>query len=278
MLALSIRMATGLGAALAVDWAAKEGWNPGVHDAEYFYNTDPGGFFTGEINGEPVACISAVSYGSDYGFIGFYIVRPEFRGKGFGLKIWNHAIDCLNGRVIGLDGVPAQQENYKKYGFQLAYRNIRYRGAGGGGRSRGIVNLADVPFQDVLAYDSAHFFVPRPVFLRQWINQPEGAALGYIKNGRLAGFGVLRACREGYKIGPLFADDPDVAERLYDALAAQSAGAPFFLDIPEVNSAAVDLAQRHNMQVVFETARMYTGKPVELPVGRIYGVTSFELG
>jgi len=269
---------TGAEAALAADWAAQEGWNPGIHDAEYFYGTDPGGFFIGELEGDPVACISAVSYGSRYGFIGFYIVRPAYRGKGFGLKIWNYAMNHLKGRLIGLDGVAAQQENYKKYGFRLAYRNIRFSGTGGGSKSRGINNLADVPFQHLLAYDSAQFFVPRPALLRQWIIQPEGAALGYMKNGRLAGFGVLRACREGYKIGPLFADDPDIAESLFVALMAQCPGEPVFLDVPEVNSAAVDLAQSHNMQVVFETARMYTGEPVELPVLRIYGVTSFELG
>jgi len=277
-LALQIRRMTGSEAALAVDWAAREGWNPGIHDADYFYNTDPGGFFIGELEGEPVACISAVAYGSVYGFIGFYIVKPDFRGRRFGLKIWIHGMNRLKGRVIGLDGVVAQQENYKKLGFKLAYRNIRFRGTGGGSRDRGILNLADVPFTEVLAYDSAHFFAQRPAFLRQWIIQPEGAALGYLKEGRLAGFGVLRACLEGYKIGPLFADDPDVAERLFGTLMAQCPGEPVFLDVPEVNTAAVELAQRHNMQVVFETARMYTGKPAELPVWRIYSVTSFELG
>ncbi|HCK19817.1 MAG TPA: N-acetyltransferase, partial [Thalassospira sp.] len=30
---------------VAVDWAAKEGWNPGIHDAEVFFNTDTEGFW-----------------------------------------------------------------------------------------------------------------------------------------------------------------------------------------------------------------------------------------
>ena len=29
--------------ALAVDWAAQEGWNPGLHDAQTFRVADPGG-------------------------------------------------------------------------------------------------------------------------------------------------------------------------------------------------------------------------------------------
>ena len=67
---------------LAIEWAAQEGWNPGLHDADCFYAADPSGYFVGLMDDEPIACISAVSYGETFGFIGFYIVRPEFRGRG----------------------------------------------------------------------------------------------------------------------------------------------------------------------------------------------------
>jgi hypothetical protein len=60
---------------LAVDWAAREGWNPGLNDGSCFYDADPQGFFMGELKGEPIGCISAVSYGDSFGFIGFYIIR-----------------------------------------------------------------------------------------------------------------------------------------------------------------------------------------------------------
>jgi len=69
---------------LAITWAATEGWNPGSYDAESFYQTDENGFFVGELNGQPVGCISAVAYDQDFGFLGFYIVKPQFRGQGLG--------------------------------------------------------------------------------------------------------------------------------------------------------------------------------------------------
>ena len=78
--------------------------------------------------------ISAVRYGSGFGFIGFYIVRPNFRGQGYGLQIWNAAMARLAGRTIGLDGVVAQQDNYRKSGFVLAWNNARFEGLGGGPR------------------------------------------------------------------------------------------------------------------------------------------------
>ena len=101
---------------LAVAWAAAEGWNPGLHDAECYYTADPEGFWVGLLDGEPIATISAMKYGRSFGFIGFYIVKPEYRGKGYGFQIWKAAMDSLAGRNIGLDGVIAQQENYKKSG------------------------------------------------------------------------------------------------------------------------------------------------------------------
>ena len=93
---------------IAVDWAAAEGWNPGLGDAEAYYRADPSGFLIGRLHGEPVATISAVRYG-DFGFMGFYIVRPAERGRGLGIAIWNAALRHLEGCTVGLDGVVAQQ-------------------------------------------------------------------------------------------------------------------------------------------------------------------------
>ena len=115
---------------LAIDWAAAEGWNPGLHDANCFYAADPEGFLVGLLGDEPVATISVVKYGSSFGFVGFYIVAPVHRGCGYGIKIWNTGLARLQGRTVGLDGVVDQQENYKKSGFVLAHRNIRYEGTG----------------------------------------------------------------------------------------------------------------------------------------------------
>ena len=268
---------------LAVDWAAAEGWNPGLNDAACFWAADRQGFLLGLRDGQPVGCISAVSYGSTHGFLGFYIVRPEWRGRGYGLQLWQAAMNQLAGRIIGLDGVTAQQENYKKSGFRLAYRNIRYGGvlspAAKMSDSDGTIWPAnEVNQAELAAYDSQLFFAPRPAFLQSWLTQPGGTALAAVRQDALAGYGIIRPCRAGFKIGPLFADDPAVAERLLSALAATAGGEQIFLDVPEVNDGARSLAERYGMSPVFETARMYTGREPNLDVQKIFGVTTFELG
>ena len=102
--------------------------------------------------------------------------------------------------------------------------------------------------------------------------------MAVVKDDGPAGYGVIRKCRSGYKIGPLFADNTQIAETLFTALTSNVPGEPVFLDTPEVNPAAVELAERHHMSVVFETARMYSKGEPALPMNCIFGVTSFELG
>lgn len=266
-------------AGLAVEWAAREGWNPGLNDAACFYDTDPNGFFIGELNGEPIGCISAVSYGESFGFIGFYIVKKELRGKWYGVELGKTAMDYLGTRNIGIDGVVKKIKSYEKFGFALSHRNIRYEGRGGGPGGAGVVELTDLPFDTILSYDSGIFPAPRAAFLRQWIIQPDGASLGFLEGGLLKGYGVIRPCWTGFKIGPLFADSLHIAERLFDALKAKaSEQAPVFLDVPAINSSALSLAMEHGMSPVFETGRMYNRGMPAFPMGKVFGITSFELG
>lgn len=266
---------------LAIEWAALEGWNPGVDDADCFYAADTQGFFVGEIDGEPIATISAVKYGETFGFIGCYIVKPAYRGQGYGQQIWNAGIKYLAGRNIGLDGVVVQQENYQKSGFKIAYRHMRYAGVSGGSppQNSEIIKLSQLPFETVENYDRPFFPAPRSQFLKSWLDRPHHISLGILAQGQLSGYGTIRVCRSGYKIGPLFADSPESAASLFIALKSQvNPGQPIYLDIPEVNQAAVALVENHQMKLVFETARMYRGSFPNLPLDRLFGLTSFELG
>ncbi|MEQ1807954.1 MAG: GNAT family N-acetyltransferase [Burkholderiaceae bacterium] len=266
---------------LALDWAAAEGWNPGVHDAECFYAADPQGFLIGLLGEQPVAVISVVKYGSAFGFLGLYIVKPEFRGQGHGLRLWNAGMARLAGGCVGLDGVVAQQANYQRSGFELAYRNVRYQGqaSGVGAPDAAVVPLASVSLKALCTYDEAVFAAPRVAFLQAWVEQGDACALGVLRDGGLVGYGVLRRCRVGSKIGPLFADDADTAERLFNALSAHATPhSPLFIDVPEKNTAALALVRRHSMVAGFETARMYAGASPPQPIERVFGLTSFELG
>lgn len=275
-----------------VGQARHEGWNPGLADADCFYATDPAGFFIGELAGRPIGCVSAVRYpgdgeAGDFGFVGCYIVEAEYRGHYYGPLLGKHAIAALAGCNIGLDGVLAQQEHYRHAGFRLVHRNLRYAGEAGGWPApeadAALVDALSLPFEQLAAYDREHFPAPRPVFLRHWLEAPGHRSLAYLDGGVIRGYATLRPCFEGYKIGPLFAATPAIAETLLRRLLAAAPAAAdgrkaFYLDISEENAEARALVDRLGMVFVFETARMYSGPKPALRWDEVYGITSFELG
>lgn len=265
---------------IAIALAQKEGWNPGFFDAKAFCAADPKGFIGGFIDDEPMGCISAVRYPEQFAFLGFYIVRAEFRGLGYGMQLWNAAMAQMENYNIGLDGVTDQQANYMKSGFKLAYRNIRYSGIKSMDSSdEKCMQLDADMMSDITAFDRLCFPSKRDAFLNAWLNMPGNTVKAYYESGKLKGYGVIRPCYTGYKIGPLFADSVQTTMALINSLISGiPPNAAYFIDIPEVNQSANYMIEQYNLEPVFETARMYTREAPEISLDNIFGVTSFELG
>ncbi len=262
-------------------WAADEGWNPGNTDAHAFFAADPGAFRIGRLDGEPVVCISVVKYGQTFGFLGFYIARPQVRGKGFGIQVWRAGMARPAGRNVGLDGVVAQQANYRKSGFRTAWNNVRHEGTPAAAPVPAGVSLLDarsVPFDKLAAYDRRFFPEARDSFLASWISLPERAAIVAERDGKLTGFAVMRACQAASRVGPLFADSPEIAAALVSALAAKTGATAVAIDMPDINKKTSNLADQLGLKPAFETARMYTGPDPKVDLGGLFGVTSLELG
>lgn len=260
-------------------WASDEGWDPGRSDLLAFGAADPSGFLVGRLDGEPIACCSGVRYGSDYGFLGFYIARPELRGQGYGIQLWNAVIEQLAGRVVGLDGVVDQQGNYRKSGFERVLNHIRYSGIPMRHAATGVelIDARSVPFGELADYDRRFFPAERDAFLSLWVNLPGHRSLAALKDGKLAGFGVLRPTDSGSRVGPLYAASDEIAAGLLSGLVTP--GQEVALDVPDVNAPAVKLARRFGLSPTFECARMYAGGPApEVDQAGIFATTTLELG
>ncbi|CAN7206264.1 GNAT family N-acetyltransferase [Rhizobium sp. LjRoot30] len=277
----SIRPMTPDDLGIALDFARGEGWNPSPGDASAFFAADPTGYFMGWIGERPVGCISVVKYGQDFAFLGLYIVHPDFRGRGLGKAIWEHGMASAAGRSIGLDGVVAQQDNYRRSGFRTAYTTTRYGGIprrGPEGASQAEPATAE-ELDAIVAYDATIFPASRPAFLKVWCDGLEGrSAVMLRREGKILGYGVVRRCHEGYKIGPLYADDAVSAGTLLTALIDQTGAENVVIDIPDDNSDGVGLAEALGLTPVFETARMYHGPAPDVPLAKIFGVSTLELG
>jgi hypothetical protein len=251
-----------------LDWAAAEGWNPGLGDALPFQAAEPSGFIGAFVDGVMVAAISAVAYDEHFGFIGLYICHKDWRGQGHGKAVWDAGMAHLGSRTIGLDGVPEQQANYGRMGFVRAYETVRMSGTLAGQPSVAVPAGLD----QVASYDRACFPAERRDFLEAWLLSPN-QCLAASTSDDLRGYAVLRPCVEGYKVGPLFADDVAIALDLLAAMAG-----PVQIDVPAQQLAFIDALQSRGFVPGFTTARMYRSKAPELKQHRVFGITSLELG
>jgi GNAT superfamily N-acetyltransferase len=266
---------------IAIQWAKVEGWNPGLEDAKCFYQQNRHGLFKGCFGNEVIGCCSATIYDENFAFFGLYIVKPEFRNQGYGIQMTRHRLDYVGNRNIGLDGVVDMCDKYANLGFRRAHLNARYQGQSKlqqKGDSH-LVEISDELKPLVETYDRLYFPAPRQAFLNCWLTPSKNRIpLAYVDGEAIQGYGVIRRCFSGYKIGPLFAESFEIAEKIFQGLISRIDGETFYIDIPEPNQSALKLIERYHLEPGFKTWRMYTKKAPDINLNNVYGMTTLELG
>jgi GNAT superfamily N-acetyltransferase len=262
-----------------IRWADDEGWEPGLTDAQPFFAADPTGFWVGEVDGQLVSAMSAVTYPTGISFLGFYIVVPEHRGTGLGWRLFNEVAIPMTNAQLG-DAVPQQVDTYKKVGFRVLWWNARFVAEAGDlpAPLMPASNAGTVKFKDLVAFDTRFALGPREEFLREWTaGEGREAVVTTSSSGDITGFAAVRPTSSGFRVGPLFADSATEAETLLLTLADGRTG-PIAVDAPLPNGPAIDLYERLGMTRSFETARVLRGPEVKLTPESVFGITSLELG
>lgn len=266
------------------DWAAAEGWNPGLHDIRIAWACDPDAFVALREEARLAGGGTIFRHSPAFGFMGLFIMREDLRRRGLGTVLWQWRRDQLRGRLapgatIGMDGVLEMVPFYARGGFEFAHRSTRFQGAAPNGhRDRDAVALETLDWRTVLEFDRRHFPATRERFLRQWLLQPGAKGEALVSDGQVRALGLARPCRQGHKLGPVFAETPLLAERLLGSLAVGLDGGQIQLDVPDTNAAGITLARQFGLAPVFACARLYLGPPPDMASARIFGLTSFEFG
>ncbi|KIT17945.1 GNAT family N-acetyltransferase [Jannaschia aquimarina] len=265
---------------LALDWAAAEGWNPGLDDADAFWAADPDGFFVADEDGRPVAAISVVTHSERFAFLGLYICLPSHRGLGTGLGLWTHALAHAGDRTVGLDGVPDQQANYARSGFAHAGGAVRHVGRPAPRRSDRVRPALAADRAALVALEAAASGWSKPAYMEAWFTGAPTRTTHLIEEGgEIAGAVTLRTCREGTKIGPLIARDAGMAADLLHHAAA-TVDTELTVDVPQEAEAFAGICVAEGMVPGFSTARMYRGNARPAPSGEaiLCGVATLEIG
>ena len=264
---------------MVLGWAADEGWNPGLDDAAAFLAADPAGFLIKKVADEPVAAISVVNHNPEFAFLGLYICRPEHRGKGHGLDVWQAGVSHAGTRTIGLDGVPDQQENYARSGFKKTGSTVRYEGSIKAISDPRIRKATPSELRCLVSRDAKGTGIDRSAFSTVWLSPTQNRKTLVLTSGaEVNGFATFRRCRRGAKIGPLQANCEADVQALIASNPFAETDEPVFIDVQGNNSKFGQLLEKQGFAPTFETARMYKGSPPEAKQAGYLAIATMELG
>jgi GNAT superfamily N-acetyltransferase len=259
------------------EWMVAEGWDPGFGDTQAVTTLDRRALVIGMLDDEPISALSLLRLNEQYAFCGNYVVREDYRGRGFGLATCRAALPHAGSRVIGLEAVPEQLETYRRVGFTASHTTISYQGIiprGSRPNDRRIREFEPDDFEPMIALDALSSPHERSEFLAAWMAATATLTLVYDDGCAVTGFGMIRPSRTGVRIGPLIADTPATALALYDALTAACPGELVWLNCPEPNVAGADLARRRGLLRASHTVRMYSHPVRPTALSSCYSIAS----
>lgn len=289
-------------------WAGEDlHWSPGLNYAPPFHAADSTGYHLLTVNGKPAASLAAVKW-ENFNFIGLYIVAEEYRGQGLGFQLWKHVSAKLQEEKrdmpTGLNAVLDQVSLYEKSGFQAAQLNVRYQGP-----LRSILknsHRSELPhiilkqvdecsFNALLNYDAQIFSCANQTFLAGWTKMAHSYTLvAYDKSQQeICGYGTISPITGGYRIGPLYANQANVAIKLFSGLCLKmSRKKPskqkqhtrkkcVQIDTTEANPTVHLLVERFGLFRGIETRRMWKNGVLPTPAPqeeRMFGLRTLEIG
>jgi hypothetical protein len=268
--------------AVMVEWLAQDGLNPGLQATTLYEAFEDGLMLMGRVNGERAAALMGTRYSGEFGMVGPGAVNPALRGRGYGHAMFAAMLERLGDGPLAADVPPELIAPARQYGFEPRYEGLRMRGAVGvraplPDDGTAIVPVAAVSREALMRYDHAVTGMVRTRFLQHWLEQGDSAGVALLDGeGALLGYAFVRACRVGYRIGPLFANDLACATRLFDTLCSRVGwGQTIFMDVPDRNPAAVQLAADRDLVTVATAPRMVRGDKPATQIERVFGVTNW---
>lgn len=288
---ISIRSMTAADIPLGLRLARQAGWNQIESDWRRFLTMQPDGCFVGELDGTPIATTAAFIFGP-VAWIAMVLVDAEFRRKGVATALLKHALDFLDRhgvRTIRLDATAAGQPVYEKLGFVPEYSLTRYTGIAPVGRdavrrfSPGFdghtTNTLDLPSAraQIVAFDYRMTATPREKMLARLFEEfpeitrvlhHEGQLEGYITGRRGANATLIGPCVATPRAGPVLLNDA----------VSRCAGRPVFLDVPQDNAPALQIAEEHGLSAQRHFTRMCRGERIRDQVEAIWASSGPEKG
>jgi GNAT superfamily N-acetyltransferase len=213
-----------------LELSIEAGWNQTARDWGFIFEK---GEVFGVLSAERViACAAILPYRPCFAWICMMLVTTPERRKGHARALIGFCLARLEelSLVAGLDATPDGREVYGTLGFKDIYSVTRWaRPAAQGPVARvceaTIEPLGEPLFPAVTAYDQQRFGATRGELLASLYHRAPPLAQVASKSGTVEGFVLGREGRLATQIGPLVADNFDLARELLGTALSQVQGA-----------------------------------------------------
>ena len=238
-------------------------------------------------SGNLVATACLLPYGTQLGWIGMVLTRPEFRNQGLAMQLVDEAIRTaeLRGvRTIKLDATDAGRRLYEKFGFVVEQTVERWSCEGSAAAATANNGPSIAPISgfsnqrvrlpgELAALDKKAFGVDR-----------QGLVDSLCESGKShcgsGGYVLSRSGRLAQYLGPCVADSAAEGRRLISASLADAAakGRDWYWDLLPANQEAVRWATEFGFERRRILWRMRRGESMESNDALVYAIAGFEFG
>lgn len=270
----------------AIALSQEVGWNQNAADWRIFLDLGHVIGLTRQ-DGRLVATAATLPHGGAFGWISMVLVTASERRRGFARWLLRRSMDDLLVRslVPVLDATPAGRMVYVGLGFQncwtmrrLVARSIPPT------RSHMLqadLNIRPIQTEDwpaIVTLDTGVFGADRSGLLRRLGERLPGAALLAERGGRIAGYLLGRDGRSMSQLGPLAAENKDIALALLSRAIA-AVPAPLAIDLPDRHAAVGEWLGALGFNAERPLTRMVYGRSQAFDdEARLFAIAGPELG
>lgn len=240
-------------------------WNQVEADWRLLLNLSSGGAFVATFEGESVGTTITINYQEAFYWIGMVLVAPAYRGKGIGTRLLKAALTYAQpkGQVM-LDATALGQPLYHSLGFQVVGEVVRME-------CNRLTLLAEstpidiegIQEEDLLRlsrFDSRQLRFDRSILLQDFFQRAPTSAFKAVQGEKILGYCLGRAGSHFHHIGPLVAENEEIAQALL-AAACRTISLPLIIDVPTNKKNWLKFLSTNGFTIQRSFARMCKGEP-----------------
>lgn len=241
----------------------KNNWNQVENDWRLLLELSPDGCRAVKYGEITIGSVSTISYQQLFSWVGMLLVDPAFQRRGIGSKLLHAAMEILSDEeTIKLDATPAGRELYVQMHFKDEYPLMRMQAVL---TVTPVVNnhlvepMRDDDMTAVGEMDQAVFGADRTQLLHAFRNAAPEFAFVAKQQNKIVGYCLGRKGYAFDQVGPVIADNAEVAKCLAAAAFRQLNKKPVIVDVLQHSNEWIKWLKEVGFEEQRPFIRMYKG-------------------